>query len=304
MGTVTVYYEGISGTDYARSTAAPVNAGKYEVIAVVADDGTNYNAKEIEIGMLTINKATVSELEIKKYYEFPQTGEQTVNLADQVPGVTGYKLGTITGDTGILSDVTVDADGIVKYTLNGTGKEGDTVTLPLTIRSANYEDTNINVVIALTMEYKIIEGADSSWKRNSKNDIVIRGNGDFAKFQNVKVDGEILDSENYTVEAGSIVITLKASYLKTLSKGSHSFEILWTDGSAGTDFKVVANSSKGSHNSNSNNSNNSVAGITGSAASPTLVTSPKTGDDFDIWLILFAMSLAGTVGLFVRRKKY
>ena len=304
MGTVTVYYEGISGTNYARSTAAPVNAGKYEVIAVVADDGTNYNAKEIEIGMLTINKAAVSELEIKKYYEFPQTGEQTVNLADQVPGVTGYELGTITGDTGILSDVTVDADGIVKYTLNGTGKEGDTVTLPLTIRSANYEDTNINVVIALTMEYKIIEGADSSWKRNSKNDIVIRGNGDFAKFQNVKVDGEILDSENYTVEAGSTVITLKASYLKTLSKGSHSFEILWTDGSAGTDFKVVANSSKGSHNSNSNNSNNSVAGITGSAASPTLVTSPNTGDDFDIWLILFAMSLAGTVGLFVRRKKY
>ena len=39
--------------------------------------------------------------------------------------------------------------GEVSYTLSG-GAAGDTVTLPVTISSANYEDTAVNVVITLT----------------------------------------------------------------------------------------------------------------------------------------------------------
>ncbi len=307
MGKVTVYYEGISDTDYARSQTAPVNAGEYKVIAVVTDDGTNYNAKEIEIGTLTINKAAVPELEdITRYYAFTQTGEQTIDIGNLVPGTYGYDFSYVEGsDTGILSEhVIIDAaDDLIKFTLSELTEEnvGNKVTVRVTISSDNYEDATFNVIICIAPDYKIIEGANSTWKKNSKNDLVIRGNGEFAKFRDVKVDGEILESENYTAEAGSTVITLKASYLKTLSKGSHSFEILWEDGSAGTDFKIAANSSGSSH---SNNNNNSTADTTGSTAAPASVTSPKTGDDLDIWLILFAISLAGTVGLLARRKKF
>ena len=141
MGEITVKYNG--------STEAPTNAGRYEVTFEVAD-GTNYNAKNFNIGTLTINKAAALALkDMKEGYKYTLTGEKTVKLADLVAGATGYTLGAITGDTGIISNPSVDADGVLKYTLTGKGKIGDTVTLPVTITSVNYEDTTVKVVITL-----------------------------------------------------------------------------------------------------------------------------------------------------------
>ncbi len=103
--------------------------------------------------------------------------------------------------------------------------------------------------------YEIINGADSKWVENSDSSIIISGNGELSKFTGVKVDGELIDSANYTATEGSTIITLKADYLKTLSIGSHSFEIVWEDGVASTNFNVVKNASDDDHN-NGNNDNN------------------------------------------------
>ena len=56
---------------------------------------------------------------------------------------------------------------------------------------------------------------------------------------------------------GSTIIILKADYLKTLSVGTHSFEIVWADGSAVTSFKVSKNTSdnEGSKDNNGNKDN-------------------------------------------------
>ena len=69
------------------------------------------------------------------------------------------------------------------------------------------------------------------------------------------MDGELIDSTNYIATEGSTIITLKADYLKTLSVGSHSFEIVWEDGMASTNFNVVKKTSDNDHN-NGNNDNN------------------------------------------------
>ena len=82
------------------------------------------------------------------------------------------------------------------------------------------------------------------------------GNGDFSKFTGVKVDGNLIDKSNYTAKEGSTIITLKASYLNTLSAGTHTVEILWTDDSASTTFTIKANTSDNSNN-NQNDNNNS-----------------------------------------------
>ena len=103
--------------------------------------------------------------------------------------------------------------------------------------------------------YEIINGTDSKWVENSESSIVISGNGELAKFTGVKVDGELIDSTNYIATEGSTIITLKADYLKTLSVGSHSFEIVWEDGIASTNFNVVKKTSDNDHN-NGNNDNN------------------------------------------------
>ena len=105
------------------------------------------------------------------------------------------------------------------------------------------------------VSYKILDGANSSWPENTDGSLTIRGNGEMEKFQNVKVDGKIIDKKNYTVTKGSTIITLKADYLKTLATGDHTFEIVWTDGSATTKFAVAKNKS-GDNNKNNNNNNN------------------------------------------------
>ncbi|MFR8845367.1 MAG: hypothetical protein ACLVGL_10105 [Waltera sp.] len=49
-----------------------------------------------------------------------------------------------------ITDWNIDTDtGKVTYTLEG-GAAGDTVTLPVTVTSANYETTTVNVKITLT----------------------------------------------------------------------------------------------------------------------------------------------------------
>ena len=213
-----------------------------------------------------------------------------------------------------------DGNGFV----NINGATGETYTTGVTDRACNgfkYQCVLSNAAgfvitdtVVLTVQYQIIEGANGSWNQNTDGgSLRIRGNGEFSKFQNVKVDGNIIDSKNYTASEGSTIIELHADYLKTLSEGSHTFEIVWTDGAAGTGFTVAKNTSgsnnTGSNNTGSNNDNNdstdnsAAAAPTAAATAQELDKVPATGDPFGIWLTLFAISLTGLAGMLARRKK-
>ena len=157
--------------------------------------------------------------------------------------------------------------------------------------------------------YRITDGADSSWTKNKDGSLEIRGNGEFSKFQKVRVDGKVIDPKNYTVTEGSTIITLKADYLKTLSTGSHTFEIVWTDGSASTQFTVAENSGDDGTSENNNNNpaqtpdtkNNSAD----TAKDKQNTTTPRTGDTSKpaLWLTLLMASLAGMAGIFAKNKR-
>lgn len=62
----------------------------------------------------------------------------------------------------------------------------------------------------------------------------------FADFLKVQVDGKDLDVSSYAVKEGSTVVTLKPSYLETLSVGKHTLAIVSDTGTAETEFTVVA----------------------------------------------------------------
>ena len=321
MGAVKVYYEGSYGTTYTRSETAPTNAGNYKVILAVAE-GTNYRAKEIQAGILTIDKADLTVEDVTEFFEYTKTGAQTINIANLVPGTRSYALGTAAGDLGVLSEaISIDATtGLMKFTLSALtkGNVDNKVTVPVTITSENYEDVTVNVIIYISPEYRIIDGAGSTWTQNTDGTVVIRGNGEFNRFHAVKVDGKVIDPANYEAKEGSTIITLKAEYLKTLATGSHTFAIVWNNGIAGTNFTVAANTSgnnSGNNNNNdsnhgSDNSGNNDSGNTAGAAANTAAASaqeldkiPATGDPFGIWLTLFAISLTGLAGMLARRKK-
>ena len=321
MGAVKVYYEGSYGTTYTRSETAPTNAGSYKVILAVAE-GTNYRAKEIQAGILTIDKADLTVEDVTEFFEYTKTGAQTINIANLVPGARSYALGTAVGDIGVLSEaITIDATGLMEFALSKltTANIDNEVIVPVTITSENYEDVTVNVIIYISPEYRIIDGANSSWTQNTSGAVVIRGNGAYDDFRKVKVDGKVIDAANYEVKKGSTIIILKAEYLKTLAEGSHTFAIVWRNGIAGTNFTVAANTSGNNSGNNSNNndsnhgsdnSGNNDSGNTAGAAANTAVASaqeldkvPATGDPFGIWLTLFAISLTGLAGMLARRKK-
>ena len=128
--------------------------------------------------------------------------------------------------------------------------------------------------------YNILDGAGSSWTQNTDGSLAIRGSGEISKFREVKVDGVTVDPVNYTVTEGSTIITFKPEYLKSLSAGNHSFELVWTDGTAATNFTVAENADQSAK-------------------------SPKTGEDFSMALCtaLLMVSCAGLAGIFAKRKR-
>ena len=321
MGAVTVCYEGSNGTTYARSETAPTNAGTYQVILSVAE-GKNYTAAEIEAGTLTIEKADLTVEDVTEFFEYTKKGEQTINLAELVPGARSYTPDAYTNDNGIVSgDITIDATGLMKFALSELTKDNidKKVTVPVIITSENYKDVTVKVTIYISPEYRIIDGANSSWTQNTDGTVVIRGNGEFSRFHAVKVDGKVIDPANYEAKEGSTIITLKAEYLKTLATGSHTFAIVWDNGIAGTNFTVAANTSGNNSGNNSNNndsnhgsdnSGNNDSGNTAGTAANTAAASaqeldkvPATGDASGIWLALFAVSLSGWAVMMVLKRK-
>ena len=99
------------------------------------------------------------------------------------------------------------------------------------------------------------------------------------------------------------IITLKASYLNTLSAGTHTVEILWTDDSASTTFTIKANTSDNSNNNqNDNNNSDSSDDKPSSGTDKKDVTAPKTGDNTpSVWL--FILSILSGTGLIITVKK-
>lgn len=322
MGAVTVCYEGGNGTTYPRSKTAPTNAGTYQVILSVAE-GKNYTAAEIEAGTLTIEKADLTVEDVTEFFEYTKKGEQTINLAELVPGARSYTPDAYTNDNGIVSgDITIDATGLMKFALSELTKDNidKKVTVPVIITSENYKDVTVKVTIYISPEYRIIDGANSSWTQNTDGTVVIRGNGEFSRFHAVKVDGKVIDPANYEAKEGSTIITLKAEYLKTLATGSHTFAIVWDNGIAGTNFTVAANTSgnnsgnnsnnndsnHGSHNSGNNDSDNTAgtaANTAGNQPPQELDKVLATGDASGIWLALFAVSLSGWAVMMVLKRK-
>ena len=191
--------------------------------------------------------------------------------------------GEMAGADVVSGEYTLTANGFTApegkrfkaWSVNGTEKAvGDkiTVTADTTVKAV-WEN-----IPAAPIEYEILDGANSSWTQNSDGSLSIRGSGAFSDFVGVKVDGKSVDEKYYTVKEGSTIVTLKAGYLNTLTVGSHTLEIIWTDGSASTAFTVSAQ---------------------------TVVESPQTGDNsmMALWIAVLFVSGFGVVATAVYGKK-
>lgn len=141
-------------------------------------------------------------------------------------------------------------------------------------------------------DYKVIEGANSTWTVNSDGTVTVRSNGDFAKFTGIKMDGIAVARENYDAKSGSTIVTLHKDYLATLSIGTHELTFVFTDGTCSTGLTIKPTGSTVE-----------VTVPSGNTTTPGNASNPGTGanDAVGVAVALAVISLLG-VSAVIRKK--
>lgn len=130
-----------------------------------------------------------------------------------------------------------------KYFSDSEGKNEiapESTVIPAT--SHSYENGKCTVCGAIDPNFtpEIIAGANGAWQKGTQDGLSFTSNAAFDDFIKVQVDGKDLDASNYTTKEGSTIVTLKASYLETLSVGKHTLAIVSDTGIAETEFTILA----------------------------------------------------------------
>lgn len=200
---------------------------------------------------------------------------------------TAEALGHTSSDWVTVTEATAITTGLRQKTCTVCGRVLETETIAATGTTESTTESTEATTESEVTSYEIISGANSKWKSTSKNMLVIAGDGDLEKLVGVYVDGVLVDSSNYLAKEGSTIIKLRAKYLSTLSTGSHTFEIKWSDGSATTNFTITGKTSA-------------------VKASTTKNKASKTGDvTSEVWVLMLLMA-SGVVGAseIKNRRKY
>ena len=104
-----------------------------------------------------------------------------------------------------------------------TGTASGVINVPESIKAhKTLSISGNNTVKGNTTDIAVIRGTET--------EIVWRIDADISTFDYIVVDDVVLDKSKYTVTEGSTVITFKASYIKSLKAGEHTFRACFTDG--------------------------------------------------------------------------
>lgn len=189
--------------------------------------------------------------------------ERAVFVGDNLSGGAGY----------LLTKRELHVSPVLGYEVTATKTAGDFV----------FEST-----------YHILEGMDGEWTQDSDGTLSFRADGAFHKFIGVMVDNSLLDTQNYTAESGSTIVTLKEDYLRTLSVGSHWLTVFYNDGECVAAFEIQAAADNSDDESTEENAPEN--------GTDKMDDVPKTGDSTPIgWLFVLA-AISGT-GLILTGKK-
>ena len=101
---------------------------------------------------------------------------------------------------------------------------------------AEHEITLEDTIIAKLP--KLISGANQEWTKGSKDGLTFKVDTDINEFKKVLVDGKELKDTNYDIKSGSTILTLKSSFLDTLSAGKHQICLEFNNGTIEAYFTV------------------------------------------------------------------
>ena len=169
----------------------------------------------------------------------------------------------------VEDDVNVTVDGVLKHELDGSGWAHDAkahwhicrcgeildkaehtfewvVDKPATTEAKGERHQECTVCgekgktedIAI-LAPTIIEGAGQAITVDTAKDLSFRSNAPIKYFKTVLVDDMEVGADNFVLTSGSTIVTLKASFVKTLGVGEHKLSLVSTTGTAETTFTIA-----------------------------------------------------------------
>lgn len=159
--------------------------------------------------------------------------------------------------------------------------------------------------------YRFTVGKDAAWNggdmqfkiENADVDKNAAGDKVFDRFLGIEIDGQPVDKSNYIAKPGSVVLTLKESYIRSLAAGKHTMKAKFKGGkTATTSFTVTASKpSAGTASKPSSPANKS--GVAKKAQVHRNVV--KTDDSSNVFADMIALLLSGSAlaGISVYRRK-
>lgn len=135
----------------------------------------------------------------------------------------------------------------------------------------------------------ITVGGGFNYQISAGKDMTLTCSGKLEDLTGIYVDGKLVDAKNYILKSGSTILTLKASYLDTLSPGKHTLKFQYKDNVlAETVFTITAKAGQ-------------IPNQPGASAAP---HSPQTGDSGNL-IVLFTLFLVsgGTLTILLTKRR-
>lgn len=108
---------------------------------------------------------------------------------------------------------------------------------------------------------KIIEflyGKNQTVTKNDGHKLFFRLDEDVKNFENVYLDGKLVDPSMFTVKSGSTIIEFTQEFKNSLANGNHNLEFKFKNGYANTNILVLANNNEDKNNNKEDKNNNNV----------------------------------------------
>lgn len=258
-----------------RTDNGTLAVGSVKIVNAVGEDVTDcYNVLAVP-GILKIAHNTAlapDRIEAVKAKTAYEEGD-SLNLEDLT--VTAYYADgyseTVTGYTTNASDINMSVPGMkiltVSFAQNGVTRTKDIV---LTVEEDSSDDDSddndsdiasnntpqatpqpvqpvtprrtaspANTASAGSKEYKVMEGADSTFRIGEDESLTIRVDAELGRFASVEMDSREVDPTSYTTWSGSTYVKFTKEFLSALTPGGHTVKILFSDGYAITTINIV-----------------------------------------------------------------
>ncbi len=149
-----------------------------------------------------------------------------------------------------------------------------------------------------TAKYHIIEGGGQIVDQNG-GPVRIVCDGPVDKLAYILMDGNKIQSGNYTIESGSTILTLTKDYIASLSLGDHAVQFQYTDGYAITGLRITSSATR-----TTTTVTYRVSSDGSISSGHTRDSTPQTADGFDSrYLLCMGMFLLGAGAILISRQR-